>query len=196
LVLVTARWRRQGLATRLVAACTSLLRDAGKAALLDAAPAAVAIYAALGFVPVGMLERWQGIGGGERAMGAPINLTFDRFAFGADRRFLLENFLARPSSVAFPSPHGFAIMRQGSSAFQVGPIVAEPAEAQALLTKAIRAAQGQVLVDVLDTGRVLIPTLAAYNFRLQRCFTRMALGLAELPGHPAQLMVAAGPEFG
>jgi len=196
MVLVAARWRRQGLATRLVAACTSLLRDAGKAALLDAAPAAVAIYAALGFVPLGSMERWQGPGGGERAIGAPVNLTLDQFAFGADRRFLLENFLARPSSVAFPSSHGFAIMRQGSSAFQVGPIVAEPAEAQALVTEAINAAKGQVYVDVLDAGRVLIPTLAAYNFRQQRSFTRMALGLAELPGHPAQLMAAAGPEFG
>ena len=51
-VLVTAEWRRHGLATRLVAACTSLLRDAGRAALLDAAPAATAIYAALGFIPL------------------------------------------------------------------------------------------------------------------------------------------------
>ena len=29
MVLVTAEWRRRGLATRLTAACTSLLRDAG-----------------------------------------------------------------------------------------------------------------------------------------------------------------------
>ena len=65
MVLVTAEWRRHGLATRLVAACTSLLRDAGRAALLDAAPAATAIYAALGFIPMGTLERWEGHGGGK-----------------------------------------------------------------------------------------------------------------------------------
>src|SRR3984957_13614545 len=67
MVLVAAEWRRRGLATRLVAACTALLRDAGRAALLDAAPAATAIYGALGFIPVGTLERWEGDGGGSAA---------------------------------------------------------------------------------------------------------------------------------
>src|SRR5580704_10324482 len=75
MVLVTAEWRRHGLATRLVAACTALLRDAGRAALLDAAPAATAIYAALGFIPVGTLERWEGHGGGSIAATAPANLA-------------------------------------------------------------------------------------------------------------------------
>src|SRR6185437_9277773 len=91
MVLVTAEFRRHGLATRLVAACTSLLRDAGRAALLDAAPAATTIYAALGFVPLSTMERWQGPGRGQMAVGAPANLKLDDFAFGADRRFLLED---------------------------------------------------------------------------------------------------------
>src|ERR1700689_865711 len=108
MVLVTPEWRRRGLATRLVAACTSLLRDAGRAALLDAAPGATAIYAALGFVPLGTMERWGGRGGGSAAAAAPANLVLDNFAFGADRCFLLENFLSRPRSLAFGSPHGFA----------------------------------------------------------------------------------------
>src|SRR6185437_8514603 len=82
MVLVTAEFRRHGLATRLVSACTSLLRDAGRAALLDAAPAATTIYAALGFVPLGAMERWQGPGGGQMAAGVPIDLKLDDFAFG------------------------------------------------------------------------------------------------------------------
>jgi ribosomal protein S18 acetylase RimI-like enzyme len=196
MVLVTAEWRRNGLATRLVAACTSLLRDAGRAALLDAAPAGTAIYAALGFIPLGTLERWEGHGGGCVAATAPANLVLDQFAFGADRCFLLENFLSRPRSLAFASPHGFAILRQGSSASQLGPVVGEPTEAHALVTEAIRAASGRVVVDVLDAGRVLIPTLTAHGFHRLRCFTRMALGLDVLPGNPSQLMAAAGPEFG
>src|SRR5665213_3596851 len=44
MVLVTAEWRRRGLARQLVSGCISVLRDAGFAALLDAAPAATAIY--------------------------------------------------------------------------------------------------------------------------------------------------------
>jgi GNAT superfamily N-acetyltransferase len=196
MVLVTAEWRRQGLATRLVSACTSLLRDAGRAALLDASPAATDIYAALGFTPLGTMERWEGQGGGEPVATASANLVLDELAFGADRCFLLEDFLSRPHSRALRSAHGFAISRQGSSACQLGPIVAEPSEAPALLTEAIRAASGRVLVDVLDAGRVLLPTLTARGFRLQRPFTRMALGLAALPGNPALMMAAAGPEFG
>jgi GNAT superfamily N-acetyltransferase len=195
MVLVTAEWRRRGLATRLAAACTSLLRDAGRAALLDAVPAATALYTALGFLPLGMMERWEGYGGGSLRAVAPAGLELDQFAFGADRRFLLEGFLVRPSSLAFSSPRGFAISRQGSKASHLGPIVAHPAEAPALLTEAIRAVSGRLLVDVLDAGSVLIPTLAAHDFRRQRCFTRMALGLTALPGNPAHLMAAAGPEF-
>jgi GNAT superfamily N-acetyltransferase len=196
MVLVADEWRRRGLATRLVAACTSLLRDAGRAALLDATPAATDIYAALGFVPLGTMERWEGQGSGGVAAGAPANLELDQFAFGANRRFLLENFLSRPRSLAFGSPRGFAILRQGSSAWQLGPIVSEPAEAPALLTEAIRAASGRVVVDVLDAGKVLIPTLIEHEFCRRRSFTRMALALTALPGSPAQLMAAAGPEFG
>lgn len=196
MVLVAAEWRRRSLATRLVAACTSLLRDTGRAALLDAAPAAMVIYTALGFIPLGTMERWEGHGGGSLAAGAPANLVLDQFAFGADRRFLLEDFLSRPSTLAFGFPNSFAILRQGSSASQIGPIIAEPAEAQALVTEAIRAASGRVVVDILDAGSVLIPALTSHGFRRQRCFTRMAIGLAKLPGNPAHLLAAAGPEFG
>jgi GNAT superfamily N-acetyltransferase len=196
MVLVTAEWRRKGLATRLVSACTSLLRDAGRAALLDASPAATDIYAALGFLPLGTMERWAGQGGGEPAATASANLVLDQLAFGADRGFLLEDFLSRPHNLAFRSPQGYAILRQGSSAWQLGPIVAEQSQATALAIEAIGAASGRVLVDVLDAGKVLIPTLLARGFQLQRPFTRMALGLTALPGNPALMMAAAGPEFG
>ena len=197
MVVVNAEWRHQGLATRLVAACTSLLRDAGRAALLDASPAGTAIYAALGFVPLTKMERWEGHGGGEgMAAAASPNLVLDQWAFGADRSFLFQDFLSRPGSLAFSSPHGFAILRYGSSACQIGPIVAPPSEAHAMVTDAIRAASGRVVVDVLEAGSVLIPTLTAHGFRLQRPFTRMALGVAALPGDPAQMLAAAGPEFG
>jgi GNAT superfamily N-acetyltransferase len=196
MVLVTAEYRRQGLARRLAATCVSILRDSGRAALLDAAPAAIGIYAALGFAPLCKLERWEGYGGGEETASAAANVALDQFAFGANRRFLLDDFLSRPESVAFQSPHGFAILRRGSTAFQLGPIVADPSEASALTAQAIRGASGRVLIDVLDSGRGIIPTLIAHDFRQQRCFTRMALGLTSLPGNPPQLLAAAGPEFG
>lgn len=196
MVLVTAEWRRRGLASHLVAACSSLLRDAGRGALLDAAPAAISIYSSLGFIPLGNMERWEGHGGEGIAVAAPANLKLDQSAFGADRRFLLEDFLSRPGTLALGLPHSFTILRQGSSASQIGPVIAEPAEAQALVTEAIHAASGRVVVDILDAGSALIPLLTSHGFRRQRCFTRMGLGLAKLPGNPAYLLAAAGPEFG
>lgn len=196
MVLVTAEWRRRGLANRLVAACTSLLRDCGKAALLDAAPDATEIYAKLGFVPLCSMERWEGQGTGVASVSEVVDLTLDHAAFGADRKFLLDNFLTRPGSLALRSRHGFALLRRGAVASHVGPIVADLAEAPALATAAIHAASGRVFVDVLDAGNNLIPTLTSLGFRPQRRFTRMALGLSHLPGNPSALLSPAGPEFG
>jgi GNAT superfamily N-acetyltransferase len=196
MVLVTAEWRRRGLATRLVAACVSLLREDGKAALLDAAPDATEIYAKLGFVSLCKMERWEGNGRGVATSTESVDLKRDQEAFGADRNFLLDDFLARPGIVAFRSAHGFALLRRGAVASHIGPIVANPAEASNLVTAAIRAASGRVFVDVLDAGRGLIPTLTSLGFRRQRQFTRMAVGLSQLPGDPARLLAAAGPEFG
>lgn len=196
MVLVTRDWRRRGLATRLVAVCTSLLHDSGRAALLDAAPDATDIYARLGFVQLCFMERWEGQGAAVPLVSEPVDLALDRAAFGADRRFLLDDFQSRPGSLAFRSPQGFALLRSGSVASHLGPIVAEPAEATALAATAIRAATGHVFVDLLDAGSGLIPSLTAQGFRPQRRFTRMALGVSGLPGNPAYLLAAAGPEFG
>ncbi len=195
MVLVTAEWRGQGIATRLVADCTAALRDRGRAALLDAVPGAAGIYAGHGFVPLCEMERWEGRGGGLEAKSAAADLRLDRSAFGADRRFLLDNFLSRPGSAAFASAHGFAILRHGAVASHIGPIVSTPAEAPALLGEAVRAASGRVFVDALDRN-TLAPWLAAHSFRRQRQFIRMASGLSELPGNPTELLAAAGPEFG
>lgn len=196
MVLVTAEWRRRGLATRLVAACLSSLRDNGKAALLDAAPDATEIYAKLGFIPLCRMERWEGQGSGIATISDSVDLTRDHSAFGADRKFLLEDFLARAGSIALRAPHGFALLRRGAVASHVGPVIAEPAEASDLLTAATRAASGRVYVDVLDAGHSLIPILKTLGYRPQRRFTRMALGLPRLPGDPLRLLAAAGPEFG
>ncbi len=192
MVLVTRAWRKRGIATRLVDACIGLLRAAGRAALLDATPAGEAVYRKLGFVPLLAMRRFAGPGGGMDAFGGKADLTQDRSAFGADRRFLLENFLARPDSLAFQAADGFAILRQGAAAMQVGPVVGSLAPALA----AIDAASGPVLIDVLQAGHTLIPVLEGKRFREQRRFTRMALGMPSPPGNPARLLCAAGPEFG
>ncbi|MGB6693291.1 MAG: hypothetical protein WBE56_03860, partial [Terracidiphilus sp.] len=75
-------------------------------------------------MPLGTMERWEGHGGGGTGATAPENLALDQFAFGADRRFLLQDFLSRPCTLAFGSPLGLALLRLGSSASHIGPVIA------------------------------------------------------------------------
>ena len=196
MVLVTQAWRGQGLATRLVAAATSLLQDASRAALLDATPAGAAVYKKLGFSPLGTMQRWHGQGGNVRHEAAQIDLALDRLAFGADRGRILANFLSRPATVSLSARRGFAILRRGSNAMQLGPIIADPPVAKSLVIAAINAASGPLIVDVLEAGFGLFPVLTALGFQQQRSFTRMALGRRTLPGDPGRMLAAAGPEFG
>ena len=196
MVLVTSAWRRRGLATQLVRDCTALLRSTGRVALLDAAPAASTIYEGLGYVALTTMERWEGQGHGVPAQTTAFDFQLDQDAFGADRRFLLQNFLARPGSVSFSVPSGFAILRQGRKTAQIGPVVADPSEAIPLLERAIAAATGRVVIDVLGAGSALLACLGRLGFQKVRPFNRMALGTSQPFGNPSRLLAAAGPEFG
>jgi len=206
MVIVAPDWRRRGLARRLMMECIESLRRQGRAALLDATPAGAEVYARLGFVSLCGMERWQGEGGAAaRSAGvtplppsATADLTTaDRIAFGADRSFLLRDFLARDGTVALHSGDAMAVLRRGERATQLGPLIA-PATASAsrLLAGALALARGPVFLDLLEGSKGLAPLLEARGFRIQRPFHRMALGRDTLPGDPAQLVCAAGPEFG
>ncbi len=59
MVLVTADWRNQGLATRLMNSCIERLEDHGLVPVLDATPAGANVYRPLGFVPQYGFQRWQ-----------------------------------------------------------------------------------------------------------------------------------------
>ena len=57
MVLVTANWRRRGLATRLVDACLAEAAKQGLTTWLDATPAGARVYGPLGFTPTLELRR-------------------------------------------------------------------------------------------------------------------------------------------
>ena len=195
MVLVPRAWRRRGIATSLVRTATDALTKAGRVALLDATDAGAEVYARMGFVGLCGMARWQGMGSGAGGGNAGCDLAPDRRAFGADRAFLLNDFLARPASSCFAGTEGLAILRAGRRAWQIGPVIGAHT-AGALLHAAIDAATGPAFADILDAGRALLPGLAARGWSEQRRFTRMIFGGSHLPGLPAILAVAAGPEFG
>jgi GNAT superfamily N-acetyltransferase len=206
MVIVAVDWRQRGLARRLMGACVDTLRQQGRAALLDATPEGAEVYRRLGFVALGGMERWEGEGGATPG-GAGVSplasegigalVAADHAAFGATRAFLLGDFLARPGALALGREDGFALLRPGQRATQLGPLIAaSPAAAGNLLAEAIATSRGPVFLDLLDPWKGLAPLLEARGFRRQRPFRRMALGRDTLPGDAARLVCAAGPEFG
>jgi ribosomal protein S18 acetylase RimI-like enzyme len=206
MVIVEPAWRRRGLARRLMGECIDTLRGQGRAALLDATPAGALVYRGLGFVELATMERWEGEGDG-----VPVGAVADRLAlddlnklvaadeaaFGAQRRFLLEDFLARRGTIAWTRDGGYLVMREGHRATQVGPLVAQSAEAaRVLLATAIASARGRVFLDLFTSWPDFAALLESLGFKRQRPFIRMALDRATLPGDPRRLAIAAGPEFG
>jgi ribosomal protein S18 acetylase RimI-like enzyme len=206
MVIVDPAWRRRGLARRLMGECIDTLRGMGRAALLDATPAGALVYRGLGFVELATMERWEGEGDAVQAGSAadrlaagdlPKLIEADALAFGSQRRFLLEDFLARPGTTAWTYGGGYLVMREGHRARQIGPLVAPSVgAARALLATAIANARGRVFLDLFTTWPDLAALLESCGFKRQRPYMRMALDRATLPGKLERLAIAAGPEFG
>jgi hypothetical protein len=151
------------------------------------------------------MERWEGEGGGaagsvaERLGPGDLHklIEADALAFGSQRRFLLEDFLGRPGTLAWTYGGGYLVVRAGHRAAQVGPLVASSAAAACvLLATAIANARGRVFLDLFTTWPDLATLLEASGFTRQRPYMRMALDRATLPGNLTRLAIAAGPEFG
>jgi ribosomal protein S18 acetylase RimI-like enzyme len=207
MVIVDPAWRRRGLARRLMGECIDTLRGQGRAALLDATPAGALVYRGLGFVELATMERWEGQGGVAGRVGGTADritpdgvdglIAADAAAFGSQRRFLLEDFLARDGTIAWTCDGGYLVMRQGYRATQIGPLVASSVEsARVLLATAIAAARGRVFLDLFTSWPDLAALLEASGFVRQRPYIRMALDRTSLPSDPRLLPIAAGPEFG
>jgi GNAT superfamily N-acetyltransferase len=210
MVLVTQRWRKRGLATRLLEQAIAALSGRGLVPVLDATPAGAIVYARRGFRPIFDLCRWERPGPSPvsadelRAPTRTVGMNeldaltvLDREAFGSDRRFLLQAFLQRAGTRALLSDGGFVMKRKGHRAVQLGPMVADSeASAIDLLAAAVSRLDSPVFLDVVERRSELRLWLQANGFRRQRPFQRMILGGEIVFGQDSRLMVTAGPEFG
>jgi N-acetylglutamate synthase-like GNAT family acetyltransferase len=218
MVLVDARHRHRGHATRLLTACVDALRAAGRVPVLDATPEGAAVYRQHGFVAGFSFERWQrdalpserdaSLHGDRDAAAATVVvdarardalLALDHSLWGLDRSALLCGLLARPSTRAWldADASGFAVLRAGRRAAQLGPIVAASGRsAIALLDRALVAASGAVFIDVPASAQALVAALSERGFVRQRPFVRMALGDTLALHGSARAFAVAGPEFG
>jgi GNAT superfamily N-acetyltransferase len=214
MVLVTASRRRARIGTRILETCCAEVARRGLVAMLDATPAGERVYRPLGFEPMFGLTRWQGQGsnaGGDIAKFPagvrPITkddmtalVALDAAAFGAQRRFLLENFFRREARLAFVMRNdvtGFVLARPGRLATQIGPLIAANEDAAAaLLSAALDSAGGPVFLDLADRWNGLTQLLQRRGFTVQRPFLRMGMRRDAPFGDVARTFVIAGPEFG
>ncbi|KRR22946.1 acetyltransferase [Bradyrhizobium lablabi] len=203
MVLVTADFRRRGIATRLVDACLGAAARRGLTAWLDATPAGATVYGPLGFTPTLQLRRLRL----ERPQGATATRPLaagsldalasrDSSAMGFDRSTLLSEFSTRPGSRIVSDGRAMTLVRDGRAARQIGPLLADrPDQALSLVDAIVGSETGAFLIDAVHSQDEFLNGLVQSGWNIERPFQRMRFGRPTAP--PAQLPFAvAGPEFG
>lgn len=218
MVLVNGEYRRRGLGTRLLEHCIEQLTSQGRVPVLDATPAGLPLYRGLGFKETwGYRRLVRQAAQPEAAIAVPSDATrvrpftaadwtalcaFDAAAFGANRSALLGRMRGRlPAAELIAERHGrvvgFSLGRDGRSASQIGPLVAEDdTAALALLAQALPAISGPIYIDLADAKMAVGRALSACGFTAQRPLTRMLLSRPRGFDDPARTFAVVGPEFG
>ena len=205
MVLVTANWRRRGLATRLIDACLDAAAKQGLATWLDATPAGATVYAPLGFTPTFELRRLRletpalPKAAASQARSADDLGRFvarDCLAMGFDRSALLAELGGRPGSRLVSSGSAAALVRDGRKARHIGPVFADdPDPALALVHQIIGSETGPVLIDAVGAQDEFINGLTGSGWIVERPFQRMRFsGATAQPAQPP--FAVAGPEYG
>jgi GNAT superfamily N-acetyltransferase len=203
MVLVTADFRRRGIATMLVDACLEVAIRRGLTTWLDATPAGAAVYGPLGFTPTLQLRRLRLAKRQEAKATRQISaanldalVARDANAMGFDRSTLLTEFAARSGSRVVSGAQAMALTRDGRAARHIGPLLADHADqALALVDAIVSSESGPWLIDAVHSRDEFLDGLVRSGWNVERPFQRMRFGPATVA--PAQLPFAvAGPEFG
>ena len=180
---------------------------------LDATPAGKPLYTSLGFKTEITIERWSAQDPAVLA-NKSVDLdvkntrhsidTFDREAFGACRRDLLDslfkNRCCEPVLALDPSHAltGYGFARRGADAFYLGPIAAssESVAIGVLDGLIARLPSASIYVDYVRQADGTSAALTSRGFKLQRTLSRMSCGKASSAGISRLIFASAGPEFG
>jgi hypothetical protein len=203
MVLVTAEWRRRGIATQLVDSCLNAAAKRNLTTWLDATPAGANVYGPLGFTPTLQLRRLRlerpSDSGGFSAPandGLDVLTARDSLAMGFDRTPLLGEFAGRPGSRILADGQAMALVRDGRTARQIGPLFADTSQhALALVDAIVRAEAGPWLIDAVYSQSEFLDGLTSAGWNIERPFQRMRFGRASTQGAELPFAVA-GPEFG
>jgi GNAT superfamily N-acetyltransferase len=218
MVLVTAAFRRQGLAARLMRGAIDDLVDAGLVPVLDATPAGREVYRKLGFADTWGFARLARPGSARpAAMDPPADgisvgpitdadwsglCAYDTAAFGADRSRLLGRLRGRlpPADLVARCGGrlvGFLLGRDGRIASQLGPLIADDAVvARALLARTLATIAGPIFIDLADSKTETRAWLEARGFAAARPLTRMVHQRRAAFDDGTRTFAVVGPEFG
>jgi len=200
MILVAPDLRGRGLGRAVFLHCLALVKAAGRTACLDATPDGQRLYSQFSFVPVYGVTRWQRAARPQvvpTTRGPELADSKTLAVLDAPLPALLEDFLARPDAACVRSSEGFAIVRRGRIAHQIGPLLAlTEAGAAELMKRAAHGLAGLVFMDVPDERALLARQLRDAGFTQQRSFMRMVLGEQPPRGQTHFIHAIAGPEFG
>jgi len=214
MVLVSAAWRRRGLATTLLRDRIDAVVGRGATPMLDATEDGREVYLPLGFRDLYPISRLQVDELPHLARpphrATPISeldletlRTWDADRFGADRCPVLQAIRERAPERAWILRHaggdiaGYVLGRDGLNASQIGPLMAEDTESpRELLEAAMTDLAGPVFIDVPDRHGELTDWLGGLGFTRQRGFVRMAHERDQPFDNPDATFVIAGPELG
>jgi GNAT superfamily N-acetyltransferase len=202
MVLVTAAWRRRGLAKRLLDVCLDKARELDLTCWLDATPAGALVYGPLGFKPTVELARLS-LSGQRRSADAPCAVSTidalvarEREAIGFDRGALLQDFARRPGSRVVSSGESITLIRDGRTSRHIGPIYAHSADHALRLVEAIaHTERTPLLIDAVACQETFLKGLIDTGWCVERPFQRMRSGHAAVVQKEMPFAVA-GPEFG
>jgi GNAT superfamily N-acetyltransferase len=208
MMLVHPDFRRRGIARVLMQHCIEILQSASvKAIKLDATPAGREVYLRMGFKDEYTLTRFQH----ESATSKTASCVraakkedhskifgIDHAATGARREHLIGRLISDSAqTLVYESKGeitGYGILRVGSVASYLGPVVAsDPTHAQALATAL---ANGRTFCDLPDRNAAATDWAKSNNFTAQRTLTRMYLGENIAPTLPQSYFAIAAPDLG
>ena len=188
MVLVTASWRRRGVATKLVDTCLDAAAKQGLTPWLDATPAGATVYGPLGFAPTLQLRRLRLENSTRPKAATPQRLPArdlqefiarDIRAMGFDRNTLLAELGGRPGSRLLSNGDAIALVRDGRKARHIGPLFADsPDRALTMVHEIVRSETGPLLIDAVNEQEEFLQGLTHSDWVIERPFQRMRFGSA------------------
>jgi len=217
MMLVHPEHRRQGIGRRLMETVLAFLHGRGVTCIrLDATPMGLPLYERLGFVAEWTLTRWQGQGNRHPPLSQgrsdptrilrdadwPAVQTIDTPVLGVSRLDLVQSLWRDSVQVrVWPAKGrvvGWGLLRAGTNADYLGPLVCRREEGALALVDALLAEGGDrpVFWDVPDQNAAAGSAVRRLGFTPIRTLTRMRLGPAVVTSDPRAQFAIADPSAG